>query len=928
MNPGPTARPLARWIPYLGLGVSLAVTGVAASYMRGVVKRQADHELADQDRFVAAMKRVDDEFQGQIQGYDARLREAALRQGGVLPKNSLAAPPDSELAENVRFTTLTALAESGEDAAMAGAIRTVFSWPRKSGSAGRGVPALGPHIGGADQQFLLYIPLYAAKSPHDDADAPVHPAAIVYTTLSVTTIAATALDSASLGTLHIRLYRGLDTAAAGLIYDSGHRGIAANPRSQLRSSTALDVLGTPWTLRIDALPAFGATADIDPGPTVLVTGGLLALMIFGSTLARARTQRHADDTQARYYDLFNGTPIPMWLYDTETLRIVAVNDAAVTRYGYSRSEFHALTIDDLQPTDAVPIPRTELDQPLASHHEDGLWRHRIKDGTIIDVEIVAHPMRFKGRPSEMVVAHDISERRCAEAAMRESEERLRQMANHINEAFFVVELPAWQPVYVSSTWAEIWGRPMSEASNPDVWLDAIHPDDRPSGVEAQEMNRQGEPAVTVFRVVRPDGTLRRVRGRTFPVRDERGAVYRVVGVSEDITELRLAESRFAQAQKMEAIGRLAGGVAHDFNNLLTVILGEADELQRELAPDTPAAASATEIRNAGQRAATLTRQLLAFSRRQLIAPVVFDLRSAVNGLGNMLRRLIGEDIDLVMRLAADTWNPIADPGQIEQVLANLVVNARDAMTAGGTLTIETGNVTLDNEYAREIIDVQPGDYVVMTVSDTGTGMTADVRARLFEPFFTTKEQGKGTGLGLATCYGIVKQTGGHMSVYSEPGLGTTAKVYLPRGVAAPDGDLTAEPPVLPRGGETILLVEDEVAVRRIAARLLQGQGYTLLEARNGAEAADLIASHRGNIDLLLTDVVLPGIGGREIAEQARAKRPGIKVLFTSGYTDDVILQHRLLEQHVALLTKPFSRESIARKVREVLDTPAVLAMPA
>jgi PAS domain S-box-containing protein len=616
----------------------------------------------------------------------------------------------------------------------------------------------------------------------------------------------------------------------------------------------------------------------------------------------------------------------MLLVDVETHALLDVNDAAVEQYGRSRNELHALALKDLHADDDAAALLAQITAAGDSYLEAGTWRHRTRTGATIEVAVAAHLVRFNDRPCALIAAHDLTAQRRADAAMRESEERLRQMANHIKEAFFIVDLPEWQPIYVSATWAEIWGRPMSEARDPASWIDAVHPDDRNLLAEAQAANRQGQPGVTIFRVTRPDGVLRWVRGRTFPVRDDSGAVYRVVGVAEDITDLRSAEARLAQAQKMEAVGRLAGGVAHDFNNLLTVILGEVDQLSSELDAETPEAGSVAEIRGAAERAAALTRQLLAFSRQQIIAPTVFDLTASVTGLGNMLRRLIGENIDLVMRLAPDTWNPIADPGQIEQVLANLVVNSRDAMPAGGTLTVETDNVTLDGEYPWQNADVQPGDYVVMTVSDTGTGMTPDVRARLFEPFFTTKAQGKGTGLGLATCYGILKQAGGHLSVYSEPDLGTTVKVYLPRGIRPADQPADEARPSLPRGDETILLVEDEAAVRRIAARLLQNQGYTLLQAQNGAEAADVITSHRGTIDLLLTDVVLPGMGGRQIAEQARAQRPGIRVLFTSGYTDDLILQHRLVEHHVALLPKPFSRESIARKVREVLDAPAEVAI--
>ena len=666
---------------------------------------------------------------------------------------------------------------------------------------------------------------------------------------------------------------------------------------------------------------------IDPVPAVVITGSLVSLMIALSTIARARADRKSDDTEERYENLFNGVPLPMLLFDAETLQIVAVNGAAIHHYGYSRAEFLAMTIRELRPADGVPAMYAILMEPPQPYQQAGGLQHRKKDGTIIDVEITRHPMRFEGRNVIAVVAFDVSDRIRAETAMRESEERFSQMTNHINETFFVVDTRTGQTLYLSPNWAEISGRPSHETNEPASWFADIHPDDRDAIATTQATVLRGEAATNVFRVVRPDGTIRWARGRSFPVRNAAGEVYRMVGVVADITELREAEARFAQSQKMEAVGRLAGGIAHDFNNLLTVILGEADQLKDALVTGSPQSSSVQEIRKAGERAATLTRQLLAFSRRQMVDPVVFDVTAAVHEMSNMCRRLIGEDIELITRFAPDTWTARADPGHIEQVLANLVVNARDAMPGGGTLTIETSNVTLDVEYVGSRSEVRPGDYVLITVSDTGTGMSDAVRARMFEPFFTTKETGKGTGLGLATCYGIVKQSEGHIAVYSELGIGTTVKVYLPRGGAAAPAALPIEAvDSLPRGGETILVVEDETAVRRIVMRLLSAQGYHVLEAKDGAEAAAITATHPGNIDLLFTDVVLPGIGGREIAERAQAQRPGLRVLFTSGYTDDMILQHRLLEKDVALLQKPFSRDSITRKVREVLDAPvAVLA---
>jgi signal transduction histidine kinase/CheY-like chemotaxis protein len=388
-------------------------------------------------------------------------------------------------------------------------------------------------------------------------------------------------------------------------------------------------------------------------------------------------------------------------------------------------------------------------------------------------------------------------------------------------------------------------------------------------------------------------------------------------LEDKIEELRSTQEQFAHAQRMEAVGRLAGGVAHDFNNLLTVILGET-ELALQGGGGQENRETLGEIQRAGERAAVLTRQLLAFSRRQLIEPTVFSVNELVVDLEKMLTRLIGEDITLSTRPVAGVPTVRADRGQVEQVVVNLVVNARDAMPRGGRITIETSTVQLDAAYAQTRPDVVPGEYVMISVSDTGHGMSAEVRAHLFEPFFTTKDHSKGTGLGLATSYGIVKQSGGHIAAYSEENVGTTMRVYLPCVNSLPDAR-AEQNRVLPKGTETILLVEDEVAVRQTAARILTAQGYHILEAANADDALEQLNGPRREIHLMLTDVVLPGMGGRELAERVCVLRPEIKVLFASGYTDDVILQHRLVERDVKLVQKPFTATTLSTKVREALD---------
>jgi PAS domain S-box-containing protein len=420
-------------------------------------------------------------------------------------------------------------------------------------------------------------------------------------------------------------------------------------------------------------------------------------------------------------------------------------------------------------------------------------------------------------------------------------------------------------------------------------------------------------------------TVLRVSGRT--VSDGgRGRTFELF--AEDVTERRTLEQQLRQSQKMEAVGRLAGGIAHDFNNLLMVISGYSEFLLDRLGPDPALRSPAQEIASAAVRATTLTRQLLAFSRKQMLAPKILDLNGVVTENFKMLTRMIGEDIDLVMVPAADLGSVRADAGQIEQVIMNLAVNARDAMPSGGKLTIETSNVSLDDEYARFHAPLKTGNYVMLAISDTGAGMDSETQSHIFEPFFTTKGP-KGTGLGLSTVYGIVKQSGGYIWVYSEPGKGTTFKIYLPRvAEAAETPALVAIPAESTEPGtETILLVEDEANLRYLARQYLEKQGYRVIEAADGAVAMQIAVAHEGVIHLLLTDVIMPGMNGRELAQRISEIRPNVKILYMSGYTENVIGRNGTLDAGVRLLQKPFSLRDLKSKVREVLDTiPPEVAM--
>jgi signal transduction histidine kinase/CheY-like chemotaxis protein len=448
---------------------------------------------------------------------------------------------------------------------------------------------------------------------------------------------------------------------------------------------------------------------------------------------------------------------------------------------------------------------------------------------------------------------------------------------------------------------------------------------RDHGPEIVERAAAGESWTGEFLVQGKSGKQFPALLTSSPVRDERGRILGLVGVSIDLTERRSLEEQFRQSQKMDAVGRLAGGIAHDFNNLLTVIRLNTEMILDGFDPTDPRSEDVRQIRNAAERASALTRQLLAFSRKQILQPRVLDLNTVVGNVEPMLRRLIGEDITITSSCGARGY-VVADPGQLEQVLVNLVVNARDAMEQGGRITIETCNTELDENYSSEHAPVIPGRYVMLAVADTGVGMSRDTKEHAFDPFFTTKEAGKGTGLGLATVYGVVKQSGGYVWIYSEPGEGTTVKLYFPEvsAAAAFNTSVAGDQPAVAgkggrRGSETILLVEDEEAVRGLASRILQKQGYRVLAAQHGREALDIATKEAGIIHLVLTDIVMPGMNGRGLVERLCGIRPTIKSLYMSGYTDDDIVRRGFVEPSRSFLQKPFTSDGLLQTVRKVLD---------
>ncbi|MEO6392591.1 MAG: PAS domain S-box protein, partial [Pyrinomonadaceae bacterium] len=690
-------------------------------------------------------------------------------------------------------------------------------------------------------------------------------------------------------------------------------------------------------------------------------------------IARDVTEsRIAEDAQResekRYRLLFDSNPLPMWVYDTETMVFLAVNEAAIQHYGYSLEEFLSMSIADIRPREDVAALIEDIARDDGTVHEARVWRHHKKNGEVMSVEITSHGLNFAGRPAKLVLANDVTERSKDEAIQ---DRRTAQLALRldINAALADGETDQQKTLerctaafvrHLNAAFARIWTLNQDEnvlelqaSSGLYVHLDGAHArvpvGSSKIGLIAQERRPyhtnevQNDPRVSDQEWAKREGM---VSFAGFPLIVEE----RLVGViamfsreplfddvidgvasvadliSQDIERkraeaaLRSSDEQLRQAQKMEAVGQLAGGIAHDFNNLLTAITGYSDLAIRKLQPQDPLCHNLEEIKKAGLRAAGLTRQLLAFSRKQVLQPKVLNLNSIVSDLERMLHRLIGEDVELSTVLDPDGWNVRADPGQVEQVIMNLVINARDAMPEGGRLTIETQNIDIDEDFVKQHLGMVSGSYVMLGVRDTGVGMDETTEKRIFEPFFTTKEVGKGTGLGLSTVYGIVKQSNGSIWVYSELGHGTTFKVFLPRvGEGAQEYDRTREVEEVLEGTETILLIEDDDTLRRLAVEVLLSYGYKVLDAANGGAALLICERRAESIELLITDVVMPEMSGVEAAKRLGQIRPEMKTLFMSGYTNSSVVHEGVLEAEVNFIQKPFSPADLARKVRSVLD---------
>jgi two-component system cell cycle sensor histidine kinase/response regulator CckA len=617
-------------------------------------------------------------------------------------------------------------------------------------------------------------------------------------------------------------------------------------------------------------------------------------------------------SEARYRRLFERNTNALLMLDPTTRRIVRANESAARLFARPPGELEGTALKDLH--EPAVWARLEpwyaqiLEQDSATTFEATL---RARDGTAHVAETRATRIAMADQTVVLLEFKDITESRVAQEALRAAEARLHAVVASAPLVLFALDR---EGRFLLSEGRALQSLGLSPGQTVGKSVYDVYRDVPEIAVNVRRA-LAGEEHTAVVAV----GAVS-FETHYAPTRSATGEVTGVIGVATDVTQSRRLEEQLRQSQKMEAIGRLAGGVAHDFNNLLTAMLGNCELLLSRLEPEHALRRHAVEIQKSGTRGALLARQLLSFGRRELLAPRVLDLRAVVSEMEDMLGRLLGEDVDYVTRFGDEPALVLADVGQVEQVLMNLVVNSRDAMPGGGRLTVEVTEVDLDDAYCLSHVDSHPGPHVMLAVSDSGIGMAADVAARVFEPFFTTKERGRGTGLGLSTVYGIVQQWGGHIGVYSEPMKGTAFKVYLPRlarAADAPDAPVTST--ARPSGKETILLVEDEDGVREVARETLQLYGYRVLEARDGMEALAIAERVQDPIDLVLTDVVMPHLSGGQLVQCLAGSRPTLRVLFMSGYPDDAVFRNGLLPAGAEFVQKPFSLEGLARRVREVLD---------
>jgi len=628
------------------------------------------------------------------------------------------------------------------------------------------------------------------------------------------------------------------------------------------------------------------------------------------------------EREKRFRQFFENAPVYCYMISPEG-KILDINSSALTALGYTKEEIVGKPL------------QTTIYAPSSIEKAKELFMRRKKTGKIRNEEITIITKKGEERTvllstdavrdsagklvHSISIQRDITERKQAEEALKASEEKFRSLFEDSRDTIFITSADGIM-IDINSAGEELFGYTRSELLGMDVRQLYFDQNDRIQFV--QEIIQTGFVRNYEIKFRRKDGEgIECLLTATIKTADD-GKTILFQGIISDVTETRKLEEQFRQSQKMEAVGRLAGGVAHDFNNMLSVIIGGSELAMRLLKPYDPSRQKFEEIHKAAEHATNLTRQLLAFSRKQTLKPKVLDLNKIIVNMDKMLRRIIGEDVELETMPAPDLWKVKVDPGQIEQVILNMAVNARDAMPTGGRLTVETMNVELGDDYTRMRPGTKPGSYVMFTISDTGSGMTDEVKEHLFDPFFTTKESEKGTGLGLSTVYGIIKQSGGNIWVYSEAGKGSTFKIYLPKVIGEEEKiERRVVSSKIPRGSETIIVVEDDDNVRRLAVEMLETQGYKLFESRNGLEAFKICQKMEKPVDLVVTDVIMPGMSGDELAKLLRKELwPEVKVLFMSGHAENVVAHQGILEPGIPYLQKPLNLISFTQKVREVLDS--------
>lgn len=627
--------------------------------------------------------------------------------------------------------------------------------------------------------------------------------------------------------------------------------------------------------------------------------------------------RKTTQAEQRFEVLFSENPLPMWVFDCTTLAITDVNHAAVRQYGYTREEFLKLTALDLRPDEEKRRFLARVQSAERGHGFRGIWRHQRKDGTCLYVDICMYRFQAEGGERELVLAKDVTAAVDAKEALHRSEAALQSLFSSapfgicntsLKRDCFLDFNPAMLQM-LGYTREEMLALKLSTHLYPD-------PSDRARMLEL--LKRSGRLDGYEATLLRKDGKAIRVRGWGVLKTSPEGELDLVDVYVQDLTEQSALEQQIQRVQKLEAVGRLAGGIAHDFNNILVVIRLSTELMLAQVHVDSSFSKPLLQVLNAADRAAALTKQLLAFGRQQVMQSRILNLNSVVVDTMHMLRRTIGEDIQLTTRLEENLQNTKLDPDQLAQVIMNLAINARDAMPRGGSLHIETQNVELDESYAKAHGPVRPGKYVMLVVSDTGSGIPKEILPRIFDPFFTTKEVGKGTGLGLSIVYGIVKQSGGYIWVYSEPEQGTAFKLYFPV------SQKQAEPVLLPgissaSTGGTILVVEDEKEIRHHLRECLQQLGYEVLEAVDGVDALQVYAACRGKVDLVLSDLVMPRMGGHELAKELLRLDPALSICFMSGYTENSAARREILDEGSPFLTKPFSVADLASAVQRALS---------